>query len=442
MDPRKEDFRPRETRNAASGGVQRPRSKMQEISFNLPLSGRPGEAGRPPSSGSQSRRPSGAARPPQGVRPPASPRRAPGGAPRRPASRPEGGASRGNAPGRPGPQHARDPYAQQRRRQAASARGGAHAAPPRRRKKARMPTGGLFFASAFMLILLLSGVITALIEAPGKRAQAQSLSAAQAAAESAALEEALKDQVLAGDQVGPVRQEAWTLPEITAERVCLPENGRVDMSYFDGALFIGDSLTQGFMTYTTNGFENASFAAYIGAGPKTFIEGTVTNYDGQVVRPIDEILAAGAQKVYILLGTNSMESSTDEAFLKYYGDFLDFLLPQLPSGTTYYLQSIPPVTAEKMAGDEKFTVERIRELNQQIARMAYERGLHYLDLYSALADEGGTLRAEYAAGGDGIHLNADGYGAWREYLITHTVYSPDSPYLPGSPYWTAPAVSN
>lgn len=48
------------------------------------------------------------------------------------------------------------------------------------------------------------------------------------------------------------------------------------------------------------------------------------NISGQQVAAIDEILAAAPKKVYILLGTNSMATLTDEAFLKYYNDFLDF----------------------------------------------------------------------------------------------------------------------
>ncbi|MEI3014523.1 MAG: GDSL-type esterase/lipase family protein [Ruthenibacterium lactatiformans] len=142
--------------------------------------------------------------------------------------------------------------------------------------------------------------------------------------------------------------------------------------------------------------------------------------------------------MYILLGTNSMATLTDEAFLKYYNDFLDFLLPQLPQDTVYYIQGIPPVSAEKMAGDENFSVERIRGLNENLAKIAYDRDLHYLDLFSALADENGALRADIASGS--IHLNNEGYNVWREFLVTHTAYSKENPYLPGSPYYTAPAA--
>ena len=39
-----------------------------------------------------------------------------------------------------------------------------------------------------------------------------------------------------------------------------------------------------------------------------------------------------------------------------------------------------------------------------------------------------------------IHLNNEGYNVWREFLVTHTAYSKENPYLPGSPYYTAPAA--
>lgn len=227
---------------------------------------------------------------------------------------------------------------------------------------------------------------------------------------------------------------------VSTDWVRLPENGRVDMSYFNDVLFVGDSLTQGFTTYTSNGFENAKFAAYIGAGPKTFIDGTVVKDTGESVRPLDEVIAANAKKVYILLGTNALETMTDEGFLQYYGQMLDLFKQNLPTDTIFYVQSIPPATAEKIAENEKFALERVQGLNQQIAKLAYDRGMYFLDLYEALADDTGALSAAYSAG-DGLHLNADGYGAWREYLITHTVYRPGVLYVPGSPYYTAaPAV--
>ena len=306
--------------------------------------------------------------------------------------------------------------------------------PPGKRKKKASFAG--FVAANFAVILLLAGVITLFIEQPWKTAglpgsgSAAASSGGGGGAQSAAQGQQGGTSAAQPAGIGPVQQAQGTLPAISASTLALAENGRVDMSYFDDALFIGDSLTQGFQVYTS-GISNASYAAYIGAGPRTFIEGTVTNIDGETVKPIDEILAASPKKVYILLGTNAMETLTDEAFLEYYARFLEFLVPQLPEDTVYYIEAIPPVTQAK-AADESFTLERIRGVNEKLALLAYQHGMHYLDLYGALCGEDGYLKAEYAAD-DGMHLNNEGYSAWREMLITHTAYSASNPYLPGSP---------
>ena len=394
------------SRGAARPDVDARARAIQEQIIHIPRPAQPGNAR--PAAQSTAGHPSGAQqRPPQAARP-----------------RDDACAQRRRAA--PAPAHTAP------RGQAA---GGRHyAAKPRKRRRA--PGGGMFFACVAVVILSLSWVITTLIELPAKRAAASSLAALSAS--QAASSQADGSVAQTGEAVlGPVQQTDASYTQPSASLVALPEAGRVDMSYFDDALFIGDSLTRGFQEYSS-GIPNAKYAAYLGAGPKQFMEGLAENISGQQVAAIDEILAAAPKKVYILLGTNSMATLTDEAFLKYYNDFLDFLLPQLPQDTVYYIQGIPPVSAEKMAGDENFSVERIRGLNESLAKIAYDRDLHYLDLFSALADENGALRADIASGS--IHLNNEGYNVWREFLVTHTAYSKENPYLPGSPYYTAPAA--
>lgn len=359
-----------------------------------------------------------------------------------PASRPASNDSRRAAPAYPGrrPAGAGAP-GQGRQKNAAGGPprrpgGTARRGQPARKKKKGSFAG--FVAANFAVIFLLAGVITLLIEQPWRNT-APAVSGSAASNSAAASGDASSTDGTAQDAsstaaatagIGPVQQAQGTLPSISAATLALAENGRVDMSYFDDVLFIGDSLTQGFQVYTS-GISNASYAAYIGAGPRTFIEGTVTNINGETVKPIDEILAANPKKVYILLGTNAMETLTDEAFLEYYGRFLEFLVPQLPEDTVYYIEAIPPVTQAK-AADENFTLERIQGVNEKLALLAYQHGMYYLDLYSALCGEDGYLKAEYAAD-DGLHLNNEGYSAWRELLITHTAYRAGNPYLPGSP---------
>lgn len=405
---------------------------MQQFSFTVPTS----TGGRPQGQGSQGH----------------SRQRAPG---QNTARRPASGGQHARPQNRTGaarpPQHAaRAPQADDRRAYVRAAQqrtrrpsqpGARRPAdyPVCRKKRRRNPLGGAgFFVAAFALILVLAGVITYVLQAPQRAAAASSAAAASAAAQAAEEQKLAETLAVAGDKVGPVYQAQPVLTPFSAGLYALPENGRVDMSYFDDALLIGDSLTTGFEFYSTS-LSNAKYAAYVGAGPQTFTEGTVTDENNQTVQPMDVIVQAQPKKVYIMLGTNSIETMKDEGFLKYYGEFLDLLQQKLPQGTIYYIESILPVSAAKMESDENFTVERIQNLNEQLARLAADRGMHYLDLYSTFADGTGAMRAEYGAA-DGLHLNDTGYGQWREYLVTHTVYSPQNPYLPGSPCYVAPAA--
>ena len=296
------------SRGAARPDVDARARAIQEQIIHIPRPAQPGNAR--PAAQSTAGHPSGAQqRPPQAARP-----------------RDDACAQRRRAA--PAPAHTAP------RGQAA---GGRHyAAKPRKRRRA--PGGGMFFACVAVVILSLSWVITTLIELPAKRAAASSLAALSAS--QAASSQADGSVAQTGEAVlGPVQQTDASYTQPSASLVALPEAGRVDMSYFDDALFIGDSLTRGFQEYSS-GIPNAKYAAYLGAGPKQFMEGLVENISGQQVAAIDEILAAAPKKVYILLGTNSMATLTDEAFLKYYNDFLDFLLPQLPQDTVYYIPAI------------------------------------------------------------------------------------------------------
>ena len=218
----------------------------------------------------------------------------------------------------------------------------------------------------------------------------------------------------------------------------LPENGRVDLEYFRGALFIGDSLTQGFGIYEPLK-SIATVCAYIGVTPKSILDNNA-GYRQDMRRGVDEPVAMlddilshpAPTSVYIGMGTNALNSSQDdEAILYYYGQLLDVLRAAYPN-IPIYVQAITPVTAEKAASDPRFSNDRIRSLNDSLARMAVEKGMYYINTHEVLADDLGNLR-EDLAGGDGYHLRSGTeYEVWVDYLCTHTVYNPM--YLQ---YWSA-----
>ncbi|NCC07819.1 MAG: hypothetical protein EOM30_07220 [Clostridia bacterium] len=228
--------------------------------------------------------------------------------------------------------------------------------------------------------------------------------------------------------------QAWNVPEIQtralyteytstdARMLSLPENGLVNYEYFRTALFIGDSLAQGFGIYPPLN-EIATVAGFKGIGPKEI----VANYEaklqtGETVATWDYISAQTPHSIYIAVGTNSLVSMPDDAaFMKYYGDMLDALKAQFP-GVDIYVQSITPVRAPETR--ESMSNDRINGLNNQIAQIATAKGMYYLDLHEVLADANGELREDIASSKDGFHMrDAEGYRIWTDYLARHVISS-------------------
>ena len=109
------------------------------------------------------------------------------------------------------------------------------------------------------------------------------------------------------------------------------------------------------------------------------------------------------------------------------------MLKEALPNTMIYVQALTPVQPEATEKSPGLENSRLQSINDQIAQMAYERGLQFLDLYSAFVDENNELSADYAQP-DGLHFTVSGYEHWVDYLCRHTVYSPDNPWLPGSAY--------
>ena len=137
-----------------------------------------------------------------------------------------------------------------------------------------------------------------------------------------------------------------------------------------------------------------------------------------------EALAAQQPKVlYVLLGTNVLGRDGDYTnFLTYYRLMLDIKFIsscRIPSSD---VQSITPVRPEVSAQERHagLNKDRLCRINDELAAIALEKNCYFLNLWEALADENGDLKAEYAQP-DGYHLKPEGYTAWVEYLSTHTV---------------------
>ncbi len=307
-----------------------------------------------------------------------------------------------------------------------------------KRRRARMIRRASVLLGSVVVILLLAWGITSIITA-GQSAEpvAPSASAPTASGASAVASGEPKPDNTAWNFVGPVPQTINNMALLNPDyrMIALPENGRVDMSYFSTVTFVGDSLTQGFQIYS-QGIPNAHYCAYKGIGPKQMYDGSIQRrQDGEQEIPMDALVASAPANVYIQLGANAMVSLDDESILAYYREMLAAMRAALPPETGYYIQSLTPVRPDNNPG---FDINRILALNNRLAQMAFEENLYFLDLTEPLAGDDGFLREDFA-GGDGYHLSPSGYAAWTDYLVTHTAYRPGTPYLEGSPFYIPPA---
>ena len=207
-------------------------------------------------------------------------------------------------------------------------------------------------------------------------------------------------------------------PEITGKRV--------DTSWFDDAVFVGDSISVGLYNYADDGaLGDADFLAkecmgYHSAMWDIDYEYAIhPTYNGVEVRIEDAIQDIGKKKIFILLGMNDICSWGVEESVEAMKDFTDMILEKNPD-VQIYIQSATPMVGGKVREDY-LNNENIREYNELIKPICEERGFVYLDIASVLSDEYGNLRDDYCSdiNGAGFHFNRAGDDAWVEYLKTH-----------------------
>lgn len=238
------------------------------------------------------------------------------------------------------------------------------------------------------------------------------------------------------EQFGPARQTAgaYSVKAYDSSVIRQPACGQVDLSYFSDAAFLGDSLTVGFSDYSIN-LGGALICGYTGVGPDAIVNRSAVKSStrGEEIA-LDVLAAAQPKKLYILLGTNTLTTlGAADRFLAYYGQMLDQLRQALP-GCVIYVQSIPPVRPQAAAEKPGLASDVLRSVNEQLAKLAADKGCVYLDLWETFADENGNLK-EMLAAPDGVHFSAgNGYGAWVTYLRNHAKYSASNSWTMGSAY--------
>ena len=203
------------------------------------------------------------------------------------------------------------------------------------------------------------------------------------------------------------------------------------MSYYDSAIFAGDSLIRMFRNYVKdrqekepNYFSGIRFYSSYSIQLRTLgLEWVNQELTNLVFRGSDEVLCKIAKtlkpdKVFILAGLNdnfSRERNGEgiDRGMRYVNNIVKALNKHVP-GTEIYFFSLTPVT--KKVDDTRHIQALWDQFNARLEETCRELGATYIDIATALKDETGLLPKEITSEGE-YHLNAQGNAIWAQVLL-------------------------
>lgn len=209
---------------------------------------------------------------------------------------------------------------------------------------------------------------------------------------------------------------ATTTTSAEVEPPSVADKDAADMSYFDDAVFIGDSISVGYSAY---GFiDEKSVLASQGMNiEKINTEKIKSEQNGNYI-VLDHLINLKPAKAYIMLGSNGIAWLSSEFMIGEYDNFVKSVKEALPDATVYIV-SVPPVTIDLESGDNPITNIMIDDFNSDLEEMANQNGVHYLDLASELKDDDDCLFEEYAEK-DGMHFKYAAYEKSLDFFLRHT----------------------
>lgn len=193
----------------------------------------------------------------------------------------------------------------------------------------------------------------------------------------------------------------------------------VDESYFQDALFIGDSRTVGLRDYGR--FETSpTFYASKGLTIFKLLTDEIVEQEGQRKKiTVEEALGQKQfQKIYLMVGINELGTGDAEKFEQAYREVVG-RIRELQPDAIIYIQSILKVTQERSEQGDYINNEGVIARNEAIQTIADGETIFYLDVNEAVCDESGCLNPEYS--GDGVHITAKYIYLWKDYLMSHAI---------------------
>lgn len=242
--------------------------------------------------------------------------------------------------------------------------------------------------------------------------------------------------------------ETATQPQQTADAISpaipvmtttsTPTFQTVDASYFDDALFIGDSRTEGLALY--GNLSNADYFSSVGMSIFDVAKKSAGNPNlGESCTLAQKLSQKQYGKVYLMLGLNELGTGTTESWAQTYADIIAQVRQAQPNAVIY-LQSILVVAASQDNPSGAINNTAVNTRNQALQALANPQDhIYYLNVNEAIMDANGCLDASLTS--DGIHLLGNSLSLWENYLKQHAVVLESIPIITSAPTTFTTAVT-
>ena len=204
-----------------------------------------------------------------------------------------------------------------------------------------------------------------------------------------------------------------------------PTTQTVDSSFFDDAVFIGDSISLKLSYYAASSGElgNAKFLVVGSYSVCNAIDdGLSLTYQGVTYKNVEEALAAtGASKVFIMLGMNDIargDYGYVDGAIKNWGKLVDMLRSTCPD-ITIYIQSMTPVWTGGERG--RLSNTYVDDYNAKLEVFAANNGCKFINVAPYMKDSTGGLATKFCSD-NYVHLTNDGARTWIQVLKAYTGY--------------------
>ncbi len=218
------------------------------------------------------------------------------------------------------------------------------------------------------------------------------------------------------ETVLPPKQPEEVLPKEDVPEQLQPVIRQADRSYFNDALFIGDSRTMGLYEYGDLG--NAIVVADSGMSVYKVWEKEIKAEDGSIETLQTLLEKHTFGKVYIMLGINELGYAFEPTAKKF--ETMVETIRQTQPEAIIYLGANLHITKDKSDSSDIFNNENINRFNTVMEQLADGKQIFYLDVNPLFDNEEGCLSPDYTT--DKVHVLGKYYADWVDWILENAVF--------------------